>query len=91
MAPRVLSAQCAGTHAHCRCSVHLVIFDRPSFSSACTHHRPTSSTLRHPPQGKANFFERRVGEYQRAGVAAAGSAPNARDPREYVFTTDVDF
>lgn len=42
-------------------------------------------------QGKANFFERRVGEYQRAGVAAAGSAPNARDPREYVFTTDADF
>lgn len=33
-------------------------------------------------QGKTNFFERRVGEYQRAGVM------NVND---FVFTTDEDF
>ena len=41
-------------------------------------------------QGKTNFFERRVGEYQRAGVMAA--VKNAEDKgQEYVFTTDADF
>ncbi|KAG2500799.1 hypothetical protein HYH03_001561 [Edaphochlamys debaryana] len=42
-------------------------------------------------QGKANFFERRVGEYQRAGVMGASGTSSARDPTEYVFTTDADF
>ena len=42
-------------------------------------------------QGKANFFERRVGEYQRAGVRSAGLQPMSRDPSEYVFTTEADF
>ncbi|KAG2445937.1 hypothetical protein HXX76_000540 [Chlamydomonas incerta] len=42
-------------------------------------------------QGKANFFERRVGEYQRAGVMGGGNGNLARDPNEYVFTTDADF
>ncbi len=42
-------------------------------------------------QGKANFFERRVGEYQRAGVRSAGLQPLSRDPSEYVFTTEADF
>ena len=41
-------------------------------------------------QGKTNFFERRVGEYQRAGVMAG--VRNADDAsKEYVFTTDADF
>lgn len=39
-------------------------------------------------QTKANFFERRVGEYQKAGVMA-GTSSNAED--EYVFRTDCDF
>ncbi len=34
------------------------------------------------PQGKSNFFERRVGEYQRAGVMTVN---------DFVFTTDEDF
>ncbi|GLC43861.1 hypothetical protein PLESTB_000916200 [Pleodorina starrii] len=43
-------------------------------------------------QAKANFFERRVGEYQRAGVmAATHSVDTGRDPSEYVFQTDCDF
>ncbi|KAG2452500.1 hypothetical protein HYH02_002739 [Chlamydomonas schloesseri] len=42
-------------------------------------------------QGKANFFERRVGEYQRAGVMGGGNGSSARDPTEYIFTTDADF
>ena len=43
----------------------------------------------HHVQGKTNFFERRVGEYQRAGVMA-GIKPTA-DKNEYIFTTDADF
>jgi hypothetical protein len=35
-------------------------------------------------QGKTNFFEKRVGEYQKAGVVA-GSGANA------AFTVDEDF
>ncbi|EFJ50567.1 hypothetical protein VOLCADRAFT_101784 [Volvox carteri f. nagariensis] len=44
-------------------------------------------------QGKANFFERRVGEYQRACVMAGdnGSAEQARGSSEHVFRTDCDF
>jgi len=41
-------------------------------------------------QGKTNFFERRVGEYQRAGVMA-GMKPSAEKNDEYTFTTDADF
>ncbi|KAK9918696.1 hypothetical protein WJX75_006075 [Coccomyxa subellipsoidea] len=41
-------------------------------------------------QGKTNFFERRVGEYQRAGVM--GSAQPASGERQaYTFTMDEDF
>ncbi len=46
-------------------------------------------------QGKTNFFERRVGEYQRAGVM--GSARRNSEGCEggastqYIFTTDEDF
>lgn len=39
-------------------------------------------------QGKTNFFERRVGEYQRAGVMNSVLGDN-RD--SYVFTTEEDF
>jgi len=39
-------------------------------------------------QGKTNFFERRVGEYQKAGVAA-GAAGGQRSSRE--FSVDADF
>lgn len=41
-------------------------------------------------QGKTNFFERRVGEYQKAGVMA--NRANERITFEqFVFTTDEDF
>ena len=41
-------------------------------------------------QGKTNFFERRVGEYQRAGVM--GGLDTAKDKvYDYTFTTDADF
>ncbi len=39
-------------------------------------------------EGKANFFEQRVGEYQRAGVMASVARQGAD---QYVFTTDADF
>lgn len=43
-------------------------------------------------QGKTNFFERRVGEYQRAGVMASGGQDRQQDASEqYEFRTDVDF
>lgn len=34
-------------------------------------------------QGKTNFFEKRVGEYSKAGVGV--------DAAEQVFSTDADF
>lgn len=37
-------------------------------------------------QGKSNFFEKRVGEYQKSGVMASLEASN-----DNVFSTDVDF
>lgn len=40
-------------------------------------------------QGKANFFERRVGDYQRAGVM--GSMNALQGKLQYVFTVDEDF
>ena len=43
-------------------------------------------------QGKANFFERRVGEYQRAGVMAGhNDSQDAHHPSDYIFRTDCDF
>jgi len=53
-------------------------------------------------QGKTNFFERRVGEYQRAGVMASvhssgagmSGQPQGADhsgTNQYVFTTEEDF
>lgn len=41
-----------------------------------------------PCRGKTNFFERRVGEYQRAGVMQSVSGGRKR---EHVFTTEEDF
>ena len=35
-------------------------------------------------QGKSNFFEKRVGEYQKAGVMV-------KNKNDQVFKTDVDF
>ena len=40
-------------------------------------------------QGKANFFERRVGEYARANVASSDLLAAGRD--SFVFTTEEDF
>ena len=43
-------------------------------------------------RGKSNFFERRVGEYQKAGVMAGLAGPGGRQTHEhFVFTTDADF
>jgi ribonucleotide reductase beta subunit family protein with ferritin-like domain len=36
-------------------------------------------------QGKTNFFEKRVGEYQKAGVLAGSASANN------TFSTDEDF
>lgn len=41
-------------------------------------------------QGKTNFFERRVGEYQKAGVMSRYQLQDDR-VEDYVFTTDADF
>ncbi len=41
-------------------------------------------------EGKANFFESRVGEYQRAGVMQ-GAAQRGADAGAYVFSTSEDF
>ena len=45
-------------------------------------------------QGKTNFFERRVGEYQRAGVMARLQQDQGQQQQpqfEHVFTLDADF
>ena len=39
-------------------------------------------------QGKTNFFEKRVGEYQKAGIMGGGSAPG-EDRRS--FRLDAEF
>ncbi len=41
-------------------------------------------------EGKANFFERRVGEYQRAGVMSGLGKPGS-GLGEFKFTTNEDF
>lgn len=40
-------------------------------------------------QGKTNFFEKRVGEYQKAGVMATGTVEEQEEARG--FALDVDF
>ena len=40
-------------------------------------------------QGKTNFFEKRVGDYQRAGVKIAENA--ADNSRKFNFGDDEDF
>ena len=40
-------------------------------------------------EGKANFFERRVGEYQLAGVMSSGK--HGHGNHEKIFTTEEDF
>ena len=44
-------------------------------------------------QGKTNFFERRVGDYQKSGVMAAAAASKAGDgaAAQRAFTLDADF
>ena len=42
-------------------------------------------------QGKTNFFERRVGEYQRAGVMNGMQQQGGPQNFEHVFTLDADF
>ena len=43
-------------------------------------------------QGKTNFFERRVGDYQRAGVMAGLQPGQDKGSKfEHVFTLDADF
>jgi len=37
-------------------------------------------------QGKTNFFEKRVGEYQKAGVMSSGNAEEVKG-----FSLDADF
>ncbi len=42
-------------------------------------------------RGKTNFFERRVGEYQRAGVMQSVNSLGGPRQYEHVFTLDADF
>ena len=42
-------------------------------------------------QGKTNFFERRVGEYQKAGVAAAATRAEGDGAAGRRFALDADF
>ncbi|KAK9836074.1 hypothetical protein WJX84_001169 [Apatococcus fuscideae] len=43
-------------------------------------------------QGKTNFFERRVGDYQRAGVMSGlQSRRESAEGQQFVFTTSEDF
>ena len=42
-------------------------------------------------QGKANFFEHRVDQYQKANIMASMDGRGAEGFKNYVFRTDVDF
>jgi hypothetical protein len=74
---------------HARAHTHSRTHARaPDLSPALPHAQRT--------QGKANFFERRVGEYQKAGVMANGGggaegAARKMTFEQFVFTTDEDF
>ena len=54
------------------------------------HDYETFHRTRFCTQGKTNFFERRVGEYQRAGVMQPNGSITERSA-SYVFTVDEDF
>merc|ERR1719210_3237746 len=42
-------------------------------------------------QGKTNFFEKRVGEYQKAGVMSSATSGGAGQEESRGFALDVDF
>jgi len=42
-------------------------------------------------QGKTNFFEKRVGEYQKAGVMSSATAAGSGQEEARGFALDVDF
>mmetsp|Transcript_13749 Transcript_13749/g.39845 ORF Transcript_13749/g.39845 Transcript_13749/m.39845 type:complete len:96 (-) Transcript_13749:311-598(-) len=42
-------------------------------------------------QGKTNFFERRVGEYQKSGVMARAGGADSKPAQQHVFSTEEDF
>jgi ribonucleotide reductase beta subunit family protein with ferritin-like domain len=42
-------------------------------------------------QGKTNFFEKRVAEYQKSGVATSVTSPTHSSSHENIFTLDADF
>ena len=51
---------------------------------------PLGACSQKQTQGKTNFFERRVGEYQKAGVAAAASKEGGGGTARR-FSLDADF
>ena len=44
-------------------------------------------------EGKTNFFEKRVGEYQKAGVMSSVTSPGLTSPVDHTrkFTTEASF
>jgi hypothetical protein len=50
--------------------------------------RPSRLPLPLPRRGKTNFFERRVGEYQRAGVMQSVGLQRKHD---HIFNLNEDF
>jgi len=42
-------------------------------------------------QGKTNFFERRVSEYQRSGVALTNKESSSQNQNQRIFTTEAEF
>ncbi|KAL6756930.1 ferritin-like superfamily [Haematococcus lacustris] len=86
-----LSCALVGMNAQLMGQYIKFVADRLLLALGCTklycQHNPFDWMELISLQGKSNFFERRVGEYQRAGVMAGVGA----DPDQFRFTTEEDF
>ena len=96
------TTRCSGQHALWLLSLLVCSPSRAHIQVHSCNERPASASRREQAgaltpggraQGKTNFFERRVGEYQRAGVMAGMRPGRAGGERasDYTFTTDEDF
>ncbi len=77
---------------HCRTHFFLVATEHPVYSlPVCYNNWSQVYNVENPfdfmenisLEGKTNFFEKRVGEYQKSGVMS--------DKADHVFTLDADF
>ena len=77
-------------HAHAQCPSTHWLFNPCMRVNCFSAHLISLSFISVSTRGKSNFFERRVGEYQRANVMQSREE-GGRPFGEHVFTLDADF